>query len=395
MKMLRAAAIAVLAGYVLSTNPAGGATAPAGSPIEIPAILSLSGPAAFLGKAEQSGLTVVETEVNAAGGIAGRPVRFVVADDQSNAQVAVQLFNSVAKSAPIVIGPSLTASCGAIAPLLKDGPVLYCLSPGFHPEKGSWAFSWGPATTDLIAMNVRYYRARGLKKLALITSTDATGQDGERGVDAALALPENKDMTLVAREHYSPGDVSVAAQISRIKASGAQALIAWGTGTPIGTVFHGIIDAGLEIPVGMSAGNCIFPLLKQFGGFVPKQLIAAGFAAVAYEGLPEGPVKQAARQYTSAFKAIGVKADASEVIGWDPARIIASGYRKLGPGATAAQFKEYLSTLRGFAGATGMYDFTEVPQRGISVLRSGVMVEYDPSKEAFYAISKFGGAPLR
>ena len=47
----------------------------------------------------------------------------------------------------------------------------------------------------------------------MITSTDASGQDGERGVDAALADPANKDMTLVTREHYAAADLSVAAQI--------------------------------------------------------------------------------------------------------------------------------------------------------------------------------------
>jgi branched-chain amino acid transport system substrate-binding protein len=392
MKLYRYGVLALAAAFAGFSVPAARAATPTGQPLEIPAILSLTGPASFLGKSEASALALVEDQVNRGGGIAGRPLKFVVQDDQTNPQVALQLLNGItAKGAAVIIGPSLTATCGAIAPLLKEGPVDYCLSPGMHPEKGTWIFSWGPITTDLIAINVRYYRERGLKKIALLTSTDASGQDGEHGVDAALALPENRDMALVAREHYNTADLSVAAQISRIKESGAQAMIAWGTGTPIGTVFHGISDAGLDIPVGITAGNLLYPLMKQFGTFLPKQLVSAAFGAVAYDSLPNGAVKTAVRRYVDSFQSVGVRADASQVIGWDPAWIVVGAYRKLGPNATAAQVKDYISGLRGFAGATGMYDFPDVPQRGVSGLTSGIMVRWDPAKETFVAISKFGG----
>ena len=393
MKIGRRSLMALSAALMMLCAPsAPAATAPSGDPIQIQAILSITGPAAFLGKSEQAALGLVEDQVNKSGGIAGRPLKFVVQDDQTNPQVAVQLFNGlVAQKVPLVIGPSLTSTCSAIAPLVKDGPVVYCLTPGMHPDKDSYMFSWGPITTDLIVMNVKYYRELGLKKIALLTSTDASGQDGEHGVDAALALPENREMTLVAREHYNVADLSVAAQISRIKESGAQAMIAWGTGTPIGTVFHAISDSGLDIPVGITAGNLVYPLMKQFGPYLPKQLVSAAFGAVAYDSLPNGAVKNAVRQYVDAFKSIGVRADATQVIGWDPGWIVVGAYRKLGPNPMAVQLKDYIGNLRGFAGATGMYDFRTVSQRGISGATSGIMIRWDAAKDTFVAVSKFGG----
>ena len=276
--------------------------------------------------------------------------------------------------------------------MIKNGPVDYCFSPGFHPDAGTWMFSWGPTTTDLIALNVSYYRERGWKRIALLTTTDASGQDGERSVDAALALPQNKDMTLVAREHFNVSDLSATAQVERIKASGAQALIAWGTGTPVGTAFHAIADVGLEIPVGITAGNIVYPLLKQYSRILPNFLVSAAFPAAAAENPPPGPFLNAVKQYNAAFKSIGVRPDATEAIGWDPAWIVVSAYRKLGPSATADQLKAYISNLRGFIGATGVYDFPAVPQRGLSVADSGLMVAWDPLKDAFVPISKIGGA---
>ena len=46
---------------------------------------------------------------------------------------------------------------------------------------------------------VRYYRGRGFTRLAMITSTDASGQDGAHGFEETMKLPENKDMKLVRR----------------------------------------------------------------------------------------------------------------------------------------------------------------------------------------------------
>ena len=55
---------------------------------------------------------------------------------------------------------------------------------------------------------MRYARNRGWNRLAFITPTDASGQDGDQAIDAALAMPENKDMTLVRREHFNGTDVT-------------------------------------------------------------------------------------------------------------------------------------------------------------------------------------------
>jgi len=38
---------------------------------------------------------------------------------------------------------------------------------------------------------VRYFREKGLRKIGTITSSDATGQDADRGIDAAVTMPEN------------------------------------------------------------------------------------------------------------------------------------------------------------------------------------------------------------
>ena len=137
----------------------------------------------------------------------------VAADDQSNPQVAVQIANQlIAKNAPVILGSSLVALCAAIVPLLKNGPVLYCMSPGIRPPP-DYAFTAGIASGDLMAAQIHYLHDRNLKRLAWIGTTDASGQDGEAGLDAAVALPENAGMSVIDREHFTIGDLGVDAQM--------------------------------------------------------------------------------------------------------------------------------------------------------------------------------------
>ena len=133
---LRRFALFLLAA-VLATGLAGWRPAGAEEPYDLHVIIPLTGNAAFLGQEEQQFLKLLEGQVNREGGIGGRPLRLVFHDDQTNPQVAVQVADEIiAQHPPIFLGPSIVAECNAIAPLLSDGPVEYCFSPGVHPAPG-------------------------------------------------------------------------------------------------------------------------------------------------------------------------------------------------------------------------------------------------------------------
>jgi len=127
----------------------------------------------------------------------------------------------------VILGSSLVAVCRAIAPLMKNGgPVHYCFSPGLHPPPGSYSFTASVSTYDLAELATRFFRQKGWTHLAFLFSADATGKDAENGFKKILAMPENKDMKVVANAHFNITDVSVAAQIESIKAAQPHAVVA-------------------------------------------------------------------------------------------------------------------------------------------------------------------------
>ena len=77
--------VALLAGAL--SLPASAPGAAAAEPYPIYTILSLTGFAAFIGQGEVATLKAAEGVINSTGGIHGRPVQFVVQDDQSNPAV--------------------------------------------------------------------------------------------------------------------------------------------------------------------------------------------------------------------------------------------------------------------------------------------------------------------
>jgi branched-chain amino acid transport system substrate-binding protein len=384
---------AVLAGVLAVAWSVG---AIAAEPITISAMLPLTGPGAFLGGQEKTAIELIQKLVNQQGGIKDQPVNFAVHDDQTNPQVAVQIFQQINASGPSVfLGSALTATCAAVAPLLQNGPVQYCFSPVPNPPQGSFSFTAGVASRDAERVAMVFARNKGWSRIAAMISTDATGQDAERGVTEAVNLPENKGLSLVEVGRFNPTDVTVTAQIERIRAAHPQVLMVWSTGAQFATVLKGVVQAGLDIPVVSNYGNMTYLQMKQYADFLPKDLY---FPASIWPKAPPGikldpKIETAKNDFYRYYEAAGVKPDAASGLAWDATLAIVDSLRQLGPKASAAAIRDHLVHLKGFGGVNGFYDFEKYPQRGLGV-ENVVVTRWNAASEAWEWASRPGGVPF-
>lgn len=363
------------------------------APYEIDAIMSRSGAYAFQGEEGIQALTIIENLTNKGGGINGRPIKIVILDDQSNPATAVQAANAIiAKHAAVLLGPTAVSLCSAVAPLMTNGPVMYCFSPGIHPKPGTYVFSSGLSTLDTLAASKKFFAGRGWTKIAFITSTDATGQDADQNIDTVFG-DATGPLSVVAHEHFNPSDLSVAAQMAKIKSSGAQVLVAWTTGTPFGTVLRNAAEAGLGLPILTTAGNLSDAEMHAYAAFLPKELYFPGTPAFGPDQIPPGPLKRALQSYFDALKAAGAKPENATSLAWDGTFLIVDALRKLGTAATATQIRDYIAALRGNVGIYGPHDFVAVPQRGLGI-GSVVIIRWDATR-GWVAASGLGATPLR
>ncbi len=364
---------------------------------EINAILPLTGGGAFLGQSVRATMNVTEAALNARGGVHGKPLRFVYRDDQSTPQIAVQLTNEIVAGKPAaLIGSSLSAMCNAMAPLLKAGPVQYCLSPGIHPAEGSFTYTASVSARDYIEALLRYFSKRGWKRVAVLTTIDSSGQDADKAIAEAVGLPDLGQVEIVAQTHMSPSDISVSAQLENMRAAQPEAYIVWATGAAVATVFRGLAQAGVDAPVAASTSTMTIAQMTQYESFLPKQLyfatpewLAGGDSAV----IDDPVVAERQREYFRAMGAAGLKPDAASETAWDPLFVIAAALNAIGPGANAGQLRAGMAGLKGFRGIDGAYDFTRAPQRGIGISNT-IVASWDSSLKNWRVVSRIGGAPL-
>jgi branched-chain amino acid transport system substrate-binding protein len=365
-------------------------------PYEINAVLALTGSGAFIAHGQSEALRAAEKYINDTGGLNGQPVHFSIVDSGSNPATDIQLTTAIlAKNPAFVIEGGPAPLCRGAATLYQKGPVAYCLSPGFYPDRGGYVFGAGVESRLGMGVVMQYLRSRNLTKLGVITLTDIAGQEADAALKSLLADPANKAFKAVAWEHFSPKDISVAAQMANIKAAQPDVVIGWATGTPTGTLLQGYHEAGLTQPFVASQANENSRQMQQYKSVMPRELMMYSVMFPAESIMPNGPLKTSIQNYTKAMKAVGAELnDSSSAETWDAALILVGALRALGTNATADQVRAYVSALASYDGPTGHFDFRIGNQRGLDA-SSAIMVRWDPQGIAWRPISAVGGAPLK
>jgi branched-chain amino acid transport system substrate-binding protein len=121
--LFAAAALGLLAGPV-------DAQAPSGEPIKIGFSMALTGPLSPNGKSALLGMKIWEEEINAKGGLLGRPVKLVYYDDQSQAAPVPGIYTKLldVDKVDLVIGPYATVPSAAAMPvIMQKGKVFIIL----------------------------------------------------------------------------------------------------------------------------------------------------------------------------------------------------------------------------------------------------------------------------
>jgi len=106
------------------------AQAPSGQPIAIGFSMALTGGLAANGKQALLGMKIWEEEVNAKGGLLGRPVKLVYYDDQSNPSTVPGIYTKLldVDKVDLVVGPYATAMAAPAMPIImQKGKVFIIL----------------------------------------------------------------------------------------------------------------------------------------------------------------------------------------------------------------------------------------------------------------------------
>jgi branched-chain amino acid transport system substrate-binding protein len=230
----------------------GKASLGAEEPIKIGAVLAITGWAGNFGTPQKEGITIVTEEANRGGGVLGRQIEVYFEDDQSNptnsAIAATKLIRD--KKVSYVIGSTLTVFCMAMIPICESEQVPNLASGTGHeitvPLK-KWIFrlplSDYRSAPTLLKFTVNTLNAR---KIALLSSTDASGVMGAKGI------MENVDKfgaSIIISEAFDPKDTNMIPQLTKVKAANPDAIILFTNAASASVVAKNYQQLGMETPV--------------------------------------------------------------------------------------------------------------------------------------------------
>ena len=255
--------------------------AAASAQIKIGAIISITGPTAALGAGYRSAFATFPAE------IAGKTVTYIIRDDASDGSAAVSIAQRMLTEDRIdaLIGPALTSSAAAVAPIMNAAKVPHIVtSPlDYDPAKQPYTFSAVQPVMLIMQAVVDEMSRRKLKTVAYIGFSDGFG---DQVFDATKEAAAKAGIEVVANERYARNDTSVEAQVLRVISKRPDAVMLGGSGTPGALPNVALLRRGYK---GAVFGNhgMVTPAFLRVGGAQVEGTIAATGPASMFEQLPE------------------------------------------------------------------------------------------------------------
>jgi branched-chain amino acid transport system substrate-binding protein len=229
----------------------------ASAQIKIGSVLSVSGPASFLGDPEKKTLEMYVDEINAKGGVNGQKLQLVVYDDAGSADNARTFATRLVEEDKIVamVGGSTTGATLAMIPVFEDAQIPFISLAGaiqiVEPVR-KWVFK--TPHTDKMACEKIFadLKTRKLTTIALISGTDAFGKSMR---DQCVAVAPKAGITVAIEESYGPRDSDMTPQLTNIRnKAGVQAVVNPGFGQGPAIVTRNYRQLGITLPLYQSHG---------------------------------------------------------------------------------------------------------------------------------------------
>lgn len=338
--------------------------------IKIGSVLSVTGPAAFLGDPELKTLQMYVEDINKKGGVIGRQLELVHYDDGSDAGKA----NGFGKrlidddKVDIIVGGTTTGATMSMAPLVEKAGIPFISLAGavviVEPVK-KWVFKT-PHTDRMAAEKVfEDMKKRGLTKVALFSETSGFGQSGKKETEGVAA---KYGITLVANETYGPKDTDMSPQLTKIRnVPGVQAVFIFGLGQGPAIATKGYKQLGMTLPLYHAHGVASDEFIKLAGAAAEGVRLPAAALLVASKLAANDPQKPVAEGYTKAYSAKW-KSDVSTFGGhaYDGLMLAVDAIKRAGS-TDKTKVRDAIEATKGFVGTGGVVNMSATDHMGLDL----------------------------
>ena len=357
-------ALAAALAAAVAALPASAAEAP----IKIGALLSVTGPASFLGAPEARTLEMLAAELNAQGGVRGRKIELLVKDTAGSPEKAISFAKQLIDEDQVfaIIGPATSGETLAVKGIAGEGKTLLvscAAAEAIVNPVSPWVFKTAQKDSDAVRKIFERMRSGGIARIALLSSNTGFGKAGRETI--ARLAPEY-GVQLAADEVYDKAATDLTAELTKVKAASPQAILNWSIEPAQSIVIKNARQLGMTVPIFQSHGFANIQYVKGAGAAAEGVVFPASRIVVA-EALPDrNPQKPVLVAYKKAYEA-RYQEDASAFGGYahDAFAVLVKLIQDVGP--DREKVRAALETTKGFVGTAGVFTFTPADHNGLDV----------------------------
>jgi branched-chain amino acid transport system substrate-binding protein len=236
----------------LSMLPACGPSGGGGSDVRVGLLMSVSGVFEALGDFEKKSFDLAVEEINAEGGVGGKPMNVIFYDDEGDPAKAQQLANKLVHQDKVVavFGPNVTPTANVACPVIEDGGVL---GINFVAQE------YTVADTDFLfsAVIFQTFNAKGMvdhavdvlgaKKAGILYCDVPYGNDGRNFL---VEWAGKAGLEITFEDKWGETDFDFTPQVTKAKAADMDVLFIWGSAAKADAlIIKQIREGGVTAPM--------------------------------------------------------------------------------------------------------------------------------------------------
>ncbi len=357
----------------------------AAEPIKVGFVAAITGGASWLGQPQKDTALMVQEWINKEGGIKGVPLEIIIEDSKSDASQAVLATKKLIDGDKVVaiIGSSTSGESMAMAPIceaakipmLSNAAALQIVTPADEYKRITgtsemprvqrpWIFKTPQTDTSAVEAIYAFMKKKGITKVGIVTVSDGFGSAGRNELKR---MAPKYNINLVADEVYGPKDADMTAQLTKIKTSGAQAVINWSIGPTQVIVTKNWKALAMGMPLFQSHGFGNKKNIELAGGSAEGVIAPLG-RLIGWEKLPKThPQYNVLSRYATEYEK-RTKSDVSTFggHGYDALYLTIDTLKAVGP--DKAKIRDFLeNNIKNWPGTGGVFNMSAADHTGLDL----------------------------
>jgi branched-chain amino acid transport system substrate-binding protein len=342
----------------------------ASAQVKVGAVLSVTGPASFLGDPEKRTLELYVEEINAKGGINGQKLQLIVYDDGGDANNARTFATRLVEDDKVVamVGGTTTGATLAMIPVFEDAQIPFISLGGaiqiIEPVR-KWVFK--TPHTDRMACEKIFgdLKRRQLTTIAMISGTDAFGKSMR---DQCVAVATSAGITIAHEETYGPRDSDMTPQLTNIRnKAGVQAVVNPGFGQGPAIVTRNYRQLAISVPLYQSHGVASKQFIELAGPAADGVRLPAAALLVADKLDDKDPQKPVVVGYSRTYQQkTGQAVSTFGGHAYDGLMILTQAMERA-KGTDKAKLRDEIEKTKGYVGTGGVVTMSPTDHMGLDL----------------------------